>query len=65
LGAFVGARNEDVDDVLGEDEAQDLDADFEREGEERAVLGDVVLSTNWARLAQLDAFGDGAFLCSL
>jgi hypothetical protein len=63
LGAFFGARNENVDDVMGEDEAQDLNADFDGEGEEGAVLGDIVLSTNWARLAWLNAFSDGAFLC--
>lgn len=63
LGAFVGARNENVDDVMGEDEAQDLKADFEGEGEEWAILGDIVLSTNWARVAWLDVFSDGAFLC--
>ena len=51
LGAFFGARDVKVDDVLGEDEAQDLGADFEREREEWAVLGDIVLPTNWVRLA--------------
>ena len=32
LGALFGARNGNVDDVMGEDEAQDVNADFEGEG---------------------------------
>ena len=50
LGAFFSARDEKVDDVLREDEAQDLGADFEREVEEWAGLGDIVLSSDWAGL---------------
>ena len=37
LGAFVAANNEQVDDVLGEDGAKDLESGFDGQVEEWAV----------------------------
>jgi hypothetical protein len=55
LGAFIGAGNEEVDDMVGEDGAEDLKPDLKRQVEEWAVLRDTTgLLFDWSRSTHLD-----------
>jgi hypothetical protein len=59
LGAFIGAGNEDVNDMVGEDGAEDLKPDLKRQVEEWAVLRDTTgLLFDWSRSTHLDILAE-------
>ena len=64
LRAFFGARDGQVDEVVGEDGAEDREADFTGEVEESAVLEDrLLLSSDWGVcLSELDVWREAALI---
>ena len=62
LRAFFCARDVEVDEVLREDKAEDLETDFAREVEEWAILGGNLSLINWVRFSELDFLRRAAFL---